>query len=216
MPQLDLEKKRQSQRDWYQRNKETEKTRTAGRRDILRKENKQRIDALKEATPCADCKLYFPAVCMDFDHLGSEVKVKEISRMLGLNWPKIEVEIAKCEIVCACCHRVRTRDRLRCSMGELADPPGSEPGDSRFESWASSIVGRISVPKLALIPVSCYRRLMDEDRDIEEHLAWLRYILPEDTFRAQARPLFDDTAQMNAYIDAPPETGYDWFGNAVP
>jgi hypothetical protein len=56
---------------------------------------------------------------------------------------------------------------------------------------------------------------MDEDRDIEEHLAWLRYILPEDAFRAEARVWFEDTIQMNAYIEKPQDTSYDWFGNTT-
>lgn len=43
---------------------------------------------------------------MDFDHLLD--KFKNVSRMTAYKWDRIEAEIAKCELVCANCHRVRT------------------------------------------------------------------------------------------------------------
>ena len=51
---------------------------------------------------------------MDFDHVG-EGKVLNIGRMRssGHSLEEIEAEIAKCELVCANCHRERTQQRLR-------------------------------------------------------------------------------------------------------
>lgn len=62
-------------------------------------------NALKESTPCTDCKLKYPHYIMDFDHLRD--KKFNISRITcGLETLKKEIE--KCEIVCANCHRKRT------------------------------------------------------------------------------------------------------------
>lgn len=64
-------------------------------------------------TPCLDCGHRFPLVCMDFDHVRGEKKfnVSQAYNVAG-SWQKIIDEIAKCEIVCANCHRIRTQTRL--------------------------------------------------------------------------------------------------------
>jgi hypothetical protein len=48
---------------------------------------------------------------MDFDHLHS--KFKSISRLVSNGMSSaLEAEIAKCEVVCANCHRIRTHNRM--------------------------------------------------------------------------------------------------------
>ena len=71
--------------------------------------NKAMLDELK-ANPCVDCGGKFPPEAMDFDHINGE-KVKQVSALLKHGKPKLLAEIAKCELVCANCHRVRTRAR---------------------------------------------------------------------------------------------------------
>ena len=68
------------------------------------------LDELKSA-PCADCgKLYHPCV-MDFDHVRGE-KLGNISAMIrAVTMGKLSAEIAKCELVCSNCHRLRTHLR---------------------------------------------------------------------------------------------------------
>lgn len=76
-----------------------------------RKEIKAVIDRLKSEASCADCGLKFPPVAMDFDH--KEHKNKSIANMVSGAY-KIDLileEIQLCEIVCACCHRIRTHSR---------------------------------------------------------------------------------------------------------
>lgn len=70
------------------------------------------VKEYKETTPCLDCGLIFEACCMDFDHVRGE-KVYAVGTMVahGHNRQSIEEEIAKCDLVCANCHRMRTRDR---------------------------------------------------------------------------------------------------------
>ncbi len=64
-----------------------------------------------KSQPCTDCGQCFPPCCMDFDHvIGS--KTDNISRMIQQQYSleRVKEEIAKCELVCANCHRIRTRD----------------------------------------------------------------------------------------------------------
>lgn len=80
-------------------------------------------------SPCADCKQSYHFTAMEWDHLPEFEKVESISLMVrrGCSKSKILNEIAKCELVCANCHRVRTWNR--CGLGELVNPPDSESGD---------------------------------------------------------------------------------------
>jgi hypothetical protein len=64
----------------------------------------------QKGKPCADCGRSFPTECMDFDHLPEFIKLMT-PRKLYKNMEMCLAEIAKCEIVCACCHRTRTRKR---------------------------------------------------------------------------------------------------------
>lgn len=67
------------------------------------------VREIKAKTPCADCGTIFPAVAMDFDH-GDQPKDKSIAALcsMGAGLDRLYAEIAKCELVCANCHRVRT------------------------------------------------------------------------------------------------------------
>ncbi len=75
--------------------------------------NKERINEMRRSTPCADCGTCWPHYVMDFDHVGDD-KTKGVMVMVNqdVSWNRIEEEIAKCELVCANCHRERTCQRL--------------------------------------------------------------------------------------------------------
>jgi hypothetical protein len=63
---------------------------------------------------CADCGRHFPTCVMDFDHVRGEKKFKvaeAVQRAYGLNFDRLRAEIAKCDVVCANCHRIRTASR---------------------------------------------------------------------------------------------------------
>jgi uncharacterized protein YktB (UPF0637 family) len=72
---------------------------------------KDRLKKIKEASGCVDCGIT-NHIMLDFDHLKD--KKYNISRMIhdGFSWAAIKKEVAKCEVVCANCHRVRTYNRL--------------------------------------------------------------------------------------------------------
>ncbi len=65
----------------------------------------------KKIDPCYDCKMIFPSYCMDFDHRENEVKCFTIANCTTFSMKKLEEEIAKCDVVCANCHRKRTHHR---------------------------------------------------------------------------------------------------------
>jgi hypothetical protein len=80
-----------------------------------RRERVEMVRKLKDA-PCQDCGKRFPYYAMDFDHRPGTVKLFNISRTAnGVGKARLLAEIAKCDLVCATCHRYRTAARL--------DPP---------------------------------------------------------------------------------------------
>lgn len=62
--------------------------------------------------PCTDCGGEFHPVAMQWDHVGDD-KEADVAKLLknGCGKERILREIAKCELVCANCHAVRTLDR---------------------------------------------------------------------------------------------------------
>jgi len=67
------------------------------------------IDGVKSA-PCMDCYRRFPPECMDFDHRDPKKKIFNVSQaaVSGNSLESIKAEIAKCDLVCSNCHRIRT------------------------------------------------------------------------------------------------------------
>jgi hypothetical protein len=78
------------------------------------KRHKERIRAfladLKEKTPCFDCGISYPPEVMEFDHVRGD-KFLGLSDMWHCPFNQVLDELDKCEVVCANCHRLRTRAR---------------------------------------------------------------------------------------------------------
>ena len=68
------------------------------------------VSAIKTASGCVDCGYKEHAIALDFDHVSGE-KIDNVSKMVKslVTWDLVIAEIAKCEVVCANCHRVRTK-----------------------------------------------------------------------------------------------------------
>jgi len=80
---------------------------------LSRKEKRRSVALLVEKlkdNPCVDCGQRRPPVAMDFDHVRG-TKHKDVARLVGdgYSFETVMAEISKCELVCACCHRVRTQ-----------------------------------------------------------------------------------------------------------
>lgn len=102
------------QRAWYKDYYDTvpkERQRLLKKNNETRSEIRSKIQKIKESSPCTDCGNYFPYYVMDFDHQHS--KKYSIANMVSLgSWELIEKEMAKCELVCSNCHRIRTHSPL--------------------------------------------------------------------------------------------------------
>lgn len=68
------------------------------------------LSEIKLASGCVDCGYNANAAALDFDHI-SGVKAFTIGPALTYSKARLLEEIAKCEVRCANCHRVRTYDR---------------------------------------------------------------------------------------------------------
>lgn len=76
-----------------------------------RREHIAFLDRIREL-PCADCGRRFPPCVMEFDHRDPATKRRLVPYMAGrYRFAALLVEIAKCDIVCANCHRERTYQR---------------------------------------------------------------------------------------------------------
>lgn len=105
-------------REWYERNKEKHKAN-------VRKNNDRELEwyrSLKDMQPCTDCGVRYPFYVMQFDHIGTD-KTAGLAQLRNRGRKRILAEIAKCELVCANCHCIRTWRRLRedelCSTSDL-------------------------------------------------------------------------------------------------
>ena len=79
-------------------------------------EHRRKMQEYKAARGCDDCGWgpsdpRFHPSALDFDHRPSENKLHTIAAITSLGWNTIAAEIAKCDVVCARCHRLRTIER---------------------------------------------------------------------------------------------------------
>lgn len=79
----------------------------------LQQERLDYVRAQKLESGCVDCGYRKHPEALDFDHLPGTEKLHHIGRMPNrlASYELIDAEIAKCEVVCANCHRVRTATR---------------------------------------------------------------------------------------------------------
>ena len=110
-------------RKWYLKNKERLILKAKKLNRIYITRNKDYVNEIKLRLGCKDCVYNKSPYALDFDHLSD--KVGNISRMLqqSISLKALDKEIAKCEVVCANCHRIRTQKRR---MAQLADATTSK------------------------------------------------------------------------------------------
>lgn len=99
---------RQKRKDY--KNLQTTRNRDATRYYNLRKERQTLINSFKDV-PCQDCNGRFPPYVMDFDHREPDNKRREVSLMVDYKLENLLLEISKCDVVCANCHRIRTESK---------------------------------------------------------------------------------------------------------
>lgn len=76
--------------------------------ETSRETRRKVVEEILDKTPCQDCGIINPIV-MDFDHREPSDKSKNISTLIQQGTIKsLKEELAKCDVVCANCHRIRT------------------------------------------------------------------------------------------------------------
>lgn len=87
------------------------KAKVDAKRAEYRARNIAFLNALKNK-PCADCNQAYPVVCMDFDHINEDKdRALSILAFGCASLDRLAHEVAKCEVVCSNCHRIRTARR---------------------------------------------------------------------------------------------------------
>ncbi len=133
MPEKDPEKRKEGNRRrakaHYHRNRE----RLNEASKLKQRARLQPLYDLKETLWCVDCgpDVKWHHCQLDFDHLPGQEKVMGVAKMLGsgYSWDVVMTEIAKCEVVCANHHRLRTWQRQphRDEMYLMQTPPMMPP-----------------------------------------------------------------------------------------
>jgi formate-dependent nitrite reductase cytochrome c552 subunit len=72
--------------------------------------------------PCTDCGQRYEPFQMDFDHRDPSTKLFTLmtGRAMLMSTAKLLAEVAKCDIVCANCHRDRTYQRIQARRSEVS------------------------------------------------------------------------------------------------
>ena len=77
---------------------------------------KRNLVRAAKSRPCSDCNQQFPYYVMDLDHLPEFEKKFSLGKYINHSLIEVIAEIAKCEPVCANCHRYRTHNRGYANM----------------------------------------------------------------------------------------------------
>lgn len=102
----------EQRRKWYEGRKKKE-----GYVQKLRQQTNERNRRVKDflkvyklSQGCKDCGYNKHHVALDFDHVRGK---KELNVCFSKSIEQAKKEIAKCEVVCSNCHRIRTYMRLK-------------------------------------------------------------------------------------------------------
>lgn len=72
------------------------------------KKKQRKLDAIKYmGEQCADCKQKYHPSVYEFHHLDPKTKDVNLAHFKSASWDKFVVELDKCIMLCANCHRVR-------------------------------------------------------------------------------------------------------------
>jgi len=123
---------RSTNKCYYARNRPNEIARVRARQD----ENVALLRELRRV-PCVDCGRTFQPFQMDFDHRNPATKSFRLTSPTGLgsSRERLLTEASKCDIVCACCHQIRTRDQHQERLRTRKSSGVSHGLDERRRRW---------------------------------------------------------------------------------
>ncbi len=129
---------REISRMYYLRDPASYKARAAANNKLTTARNRERLREFFRNAECMDCGLRDFAV-QDLDHREPLEKRDNISTLVRqpFSWSLIAKEIAKCDVVCANCHRKRTARyfgwRKLLGLEELVLPPLPKRGTPTYQ-----------------------------------------------------------------------------------
>jgi hypothetical protein len=94
-------------------------------------ERRHWVDEYKMRKGCTDCGWAEHPVGLDLDHRDPEMKTADVSSLLSGKLDILMAEVEKCDVRCACCHRIRTYSlhhsvpRRRPVLGETENGPAA-------------------------------------------------------------------------------------------
>jgi len=105
------EKQKEYARNHYLKNKEKMIARAIESTKLVMIRNREYIKNYLSNNPCVDCGEK-DVIVLEFDHISGK-KLHNISEMVGKgsSIKTIDIEISKCEVRCANCHRRVTHNR---------------------------------------------------------------------------------------------------------
>lgn len=72
----------------------------------------EELQAFKRKNGCFDCKVMYPHYILEFDHRPEFKKIDNVYRVYKkFGKDKAWQEVAKCDVLCANCHKARTFER---------------------------------------------------------------------------------------------------------
>lgn len=97
-----------------------QKQKTVKRTNISKAKKRRETWEIKEKSGCVDCGEKYPHYMLHFDHLPGFKKSGSVSEIYSRNGREKGLEeMAKCDIVCANCHAIRTYNRNQNNIVKL-------------------------------------------------------------------------------------------------
>lgn len=111
MPYKDKNKRKECNRKDYLKNKERYYENSEKRRGVLKLKKRAYVNEYLLTHPCVDCG-ETDIIVLEFDHVRGE-KYNNISNLViqDRSFEKLKLEILKCDVRCANCHRRITHKR---------------------------------------------------------------------------------------------------------
>lgn len=110
MPHSTKEAIRVYRRGWYANLPASRKQKMLDAAKVRATELRRYLDEVKVSRGCTDCGYNKHPAALDFDHVRGE---KSILVSFCKSKAQAVKEIEKCEVRCACCHRIKTWERKR-------------------------------------------------------------------------------------------------------
>lgn len=96
-------------RQHYKNNTQYYLKKAKSRNIKIQKQSQKLIGKYLSEHPCVDCG-EINILVLEFDHIDKKMKDMEVSRIIRhyASIDKLKIEISKCEVRCANCHRIKT------------------------------------------------------------------------------------------------------------